>query len=747
MSILDTKFNYNHLSLKDLLEARDLFHVHLINKHNVIATAIGRYRIRHSEPWPNEEGYVRSFSHRQREARRLDNSEVRDYSWPCILVFVSEWAKEADLIKKNGLVPSAIYLPDGRIVPICVIEAPKVHATDDSVDTSRLAFPSDFIGGGFPIILNSQGTERIASVGCVVTDGNKYYAMTNKHVVGEKGEPVYTRMGGTLREIGVSSGKNVGHIPFEDAYTSWAGKNVMVNSDIGLIEIKDINQWKTDVVGIGEIGELADLNTANMTLSLISSIKKVPGPGNKELRELFPTIRAFGAVSGEMKGEIVGLFYRYKSVGGIEYVADFLIGGRDGELLNIHHGDSGTLWMLETEEGNRPMALHWGQHEFISGAGKESVPYALAANLTTACVRLNVDLVRGWNIDNDYTWGKTGHFKIAAQACELVSNKKLKKLLMANQKNIGYVDSDLLSKNVVSGAYKDSKDKFVPLADVADIIWRSKRPNDSANHFADIDESHPKVEKGKTLLELCIKDDSKVDLDFWLETFAEFDKVAPNMKNGKLRPREGALPFRVWQMYAEMIKHLKAKKIAEFVAAGGTMAHYVGDACQSLHISHLHHGRNASESEVHSVYETTMLDRKMSEVFSGVNAEVRPVKTGDLIGDRGKDAAVRVIELMSFTHKKLAPETICDSYTNNNHSATKMWNDLGKKTISNIAEGCLVMAILWQSAWKAGDGDANFTEAQMKTIDGMTVLKPLYETKTFVQSYSMRDPKFKKALP
>jgi hypothetical protein len=54
MDILDSKFNFNLLSLKDLLEARELFHLHLINKKNVVATALGRYRIRKVDPWPNE---------------------------------------------------------------------------------------------------------------------------------------------------------------------------------------------------------------------------------------------------------------------------------------------------------------------------------------------------------------------------------------------------------------------------------------------------------------------------------------------------------------------------------------------------------------------------------------------------------------------------------------------------------------------------------------------------------------------
>ena len=65
-------------------------------------------------------------------------------------------------------------------------------------------------------------------------------------------------------------------------------------------------------------------------------------------------------------GEITALLYRYKSVGGFEYLADFLIGPRAGdesggtasavagqpELLT-RPGDSGTLWLLDPVNPDR----------------------------------------------------------------------------------------------------------------------------------------------------------------------------------------------------------------------------------------------------------------------------------------------------------------------------------------------------------------------------------------------------------
>lgn len=748
MDILSTKFNFNSLSLPDLVEARDLFHVHLINKKNVVATAVGKYRIRKTDPWPAQKGYLQTLSPTsKKQARTLQNSEVRDYSWPCILVFVEQWEDREDLAKSgmDDIVPRCIYMPDGRVVPICVIQAPPTHVTDDSVNTSSISFPSNYVGGGFPLILQSQGVERIASIGCVVTDGNKYYALTNKHVTGAPGTTIYTNLKGKRIKIGESSSKQLGKINFEDVYDGWKGKKIFVNNDIGLMEIKDQRIWKTQILQIGEMEKLADLSETNFSLSLIAT-------SNAGQTEALPKVKAFGAVSGLMTGEIIALFYRYKSVGGLEYVSDFLIGGENGEPLSTHFGDSGTLWLLEQQYEDKgedgkdkkkkkyyPMAIHWGQHTFID-TDKNAYAFALASNLTTACTRLEIDVVRGWNLDNEFSWGKTGHFKIAAKACELTSDTDLDKLLMANQKNIGYVDNDLISGDVVSGDYTQAKDKFVPLADVADIIWRATRKLDSSNHFADIDESHPQVEGGQTLMEMCSKD-KNIDIDVWIKYFAAFDAVKPNKKK-----REGALPFRVWQMYNQMITSLKKGNLEEFICAGGTMSHYVGDACQALHISYLHHGRNKQEEDVHTAYETTMVDANMSELFTGVQGKAKKVTASQLIGPSGKEAAKLVLKLMKRVHTNLPPVEICDSYSDNagKGRTAAMWKDLGSRTIENVADGCNIMAVLWQSAWVAGNGK-NIPKSKLVSMS-QAKLKKLYETKTFVQSYKMTDPAFKAVL-
>ena len=72
---LNPEQDFNLLSLRDLLAARDHFHLHLVHKENVIATAVGKYRIRKEDPWPDKDHprAVRS----DHPKRTLANSEVR----------------------------------------------------------------------------------------------------------------------------------------------------------------------------------------------------------------------------------------------------------------------------------------------------------------------------------------------------------------------------------------------------------------------------------------------------------------------------------------------------------------------------------------------------------------------------------------------------------------------------------------------------------------------------------------------
>src|SRR5690349_3061570 len=116
--------DFGALSVRDLLEAREAVHVHLARKEGVVGTAVGRYLIRDNDPNSADPYAVYPGDKDQLGPRRLDNSLVTPWSWPCVLVFVRRWREARDFRKdpQNFISPS-IDLPDGREVPVCVVEA------------------------------------------------------------------------------------------------------------------------------------------------------------------------------------------------------------------------------------------------------------------------------------------------------------------------------------------------------------------------------------------------------------------------------------------------------------------------------------------------------------------------------------------------------------------------------------------------------------------------------------------------
>ena len=169
-----------------------------------------------------------------------------------------------------------------------------------------------------------------------------------------------------------------------------------------MIRLDDLNRWTAQVFGIGELDDPVDLNVDTISLDLIGC-----------------PLRAFGGASGELVGEIKALFYRYKSIGGFDYVSDLLIGERSpsvsaaGSLpktkarralsqstpLRTLPGDSGTLWFFddqpppkdagETNRGARarrlrPLALQWGG-QILSDGNDTRMQFALATYLSTIC--------------------------------------------------------------------------------------------------------------------------------------------------------------------------------------------------------------------------------------------------------------------------------------------------------------------------------------------------------------------------
>src|SRR5262249_34832960 len=286
---------------------------------------------------------------------------------------------EDDELYPDQMIPRTLYLPDGRMVPVCVVKVER--GEHDSRQLPTWVWPSSLLAGGMPISVKNQGQIHRATVGCLVSDGHTTYALTSRHVCGAIGEPVFTLARGRRVQIGYASQRHLTRKLFTDVYPEFQGHRIYINLDVGLIELTDLNDWTSQILGLGTTGALANLNEVNITTRLIDA----------------PVISA-GAASGRLERRIKALFYRCKSVGGYDYISEFLISPRElnqslvQKTSQTQPGDSGAVWHLVTNqkrarhdegwqedddfEGDlRPLALEWGGQVFVDKAAKGSYAF------------------------------------------------------------------------------------------------------------------------------------------------------------------------------------------------------------------------------------------------------------------------------------------------------------------------------------------------------------------------------------
>jgi len=726
--------DFHSLSVHDLLDARDQFHVHLAKKPNVFSTAIGRYLIRSAEAKDKDAVHPRAERPRKAKPRTLATSSVQEFSWPCILVFVNRWQTLDDLHKHpEYVIPPFVYMPDGRMVPVCVVLVESADLPPRSVDAARLN--QGALGVGSPIYVDAQATRRMGTVACMASDGSDFYLLTTTHLAGQLGRPVRALLKGVPEVIGTTHGtRNLTERTFSEVYPSLPGRDAVVNVDAAIVRLNDTNNWNPMALPKA-LGQVADFSAATASLSWIGQ-----------------HVVGYGAANGQMLGEIKALFYRYKSIGGRDYVADFVIGSRkDSDVpLITQPGDSGALWCLDGAlEPNSlaPAAMEWGGLRIDGGAAKgQFLQMSLATSIAVILRELSLDVVHDPRDERTQYWGPVGHYKIGQQACFLIKNAPVQKFFTNNINNLSFS-----SDQQIQLATHLQASEFVPLSDVPDVVWKTNinkvnpsvtRAMENWNHYADID--LPGAD-GKTLLQNYTADEDSLDWSAWIN----FYKSAPVPSASTLKSNNvGALPFRVWQIFAELVSYAKSGDGKSFLTAAGCLAHYVGDACQPLHGSQHSDGLNGATTGVHSTYEDNMVDEYADKIAAGVGDAIAncPLKPRQV--KNAWDAAKAVMDLMSYCHGALPPETICQVYNNarpgSHTSATKsapvlaaLWDACGQATIAVIAAGAVTLGAIWEAAWEAG-GKPDSTDWLTETYDGTKDLMPIYEDKAFLHSLHLQ---------
>ena len=484
----------------------------------------------------------------------------------------------------DQMVPRTLYLPDGREVPVCVIAAPREARTDIQVPPIR--YPLNNIGGGYPVIADVQGQVHMATIACLVGDGHKVYALTNRHVAGDMGEIVYAMLGGKQTRIGVSSGKQLTRLPFAELYPGWPGRDTFVNLDIELVEVDDLASWTAQIRDIGTMEPMADFSVDNLSLALIGC-----------------HVRGYGAASGVMLGEIHGLFYRYKSQRRLRIrrrpvrrTAQCRAWPRQGATRVCHasrrlrHAVAARTDRSRRKDSPKylPLAMQWGQNTFGARQRTGAQTYVLATLLSRVCSLLTVDPIRDWNLDQPDTWGAVGHFAIAARTEAALSGAfgKLTKLIENNRQIIGHTDETILTDEFKGMGAAD----FVPLADVPDFYWKHGRAGRVPRQRGTQPfRRHGPAGTGRSDAAGSKRGCPPHRSGPLEPVLRHGDRHADRRTHLGRAPRPAAVPGMA-DLRCDGATSSVTGPCGSFLCAAGVLAHYIGDACQPLHISYLHDG-------------------------------------------------------------------------------------------------------------------------------------------------------------
>jgi hypothetical protein len=341
-------------------------------------------------------------------------------------------------------------------------------------------------------------------------------------------------------------------------------------------------------------------------------------------------------------------------------------------------------------------------------------------------------------------------------------------LMQANQAGIGFGNLKLSQ----GSAFRMGREDFVPLADVPDYVWIgaaqqvATRRAEPGQHFADIDIAA--IDGGPSLLQACRADPTNVSPAVWRDYFKGFADAGCG-------PEEGALPFRVWQLFDLMVAALRKKDAKRFVAAAGVMAHYVADASQPLHSSYLHHGRlpllavgsgeypvargskayadfkKSREARIHGIYEEGMLEIGVPQALAAIDAGLAGSAVPDDVAN-GWQAACATFALMSDAHNRLPPQTIIDAddpTLDDRERAARLWRNprVQAETIASLAASTVLLARLWASAWRRGGGNAvaaaklrAFSEKELGALCRTASFAPALTLDEMVKSGHFRVP-------
>jgi hypothetical protein len=288
---------------------------------------------------------------------------------PCVTVFVPKKVAEP-LVPKSQRVPKELQGPDGLTCATDVVTGAKADGEPPSppLDEKNQQIVEELqsgtlgIIGGIQLAFFEGGAGFVGTAACVVSRGPKKGLLTNQHVGGSPGRPIYHpdpgryRIGFTRASVAMDPDEYyLNHLIDEE--------NAYYRIDCAFIELQGeaLELAQPGLHELGPIGKPLPLDLGTM------------GP-------LGTKVISIGRTRGIQRGTIVAFGYEFNDQDESVYTDYLIIGERAGVPFS-DHGDSGKLIVTDDAKKNA-VALLWGgwSERLRKGHGQENWTYAIDVN-------------------------------------------------------------------------------------------------------------------------------------------------------------------------------------------------------------------------------------------------------------------------------------------------------------------------------------------------------------------------------
>lgn len=136
-----------------------------------------------------------------------------------------------------------------------------------------------------------------------------------------------------------------------------------------------------------------------------------------------------------------------------------------------------------------------------------------------------------------------------------------------------------------------------------------------------------------------------------------------------------------------------------------------------------------------------MVDRFTPQLIELIQQKVEELPAAKQVKS-GFEAALATVELMERTAKIIPPKDVVDVFIQAGGKKRvavyeKLWEECGEKTAAVMADGAVVLAMIWRSAWEQGNG-TSIKSSAIKEI-ALDRLMEFYTDPKFVTSVDLDD--------